>query len=1543
MSKRTRRRSRSLRKAVATRRLGQTVSSATSRRRLGVEQLEDRRVLAVAIAGPFSGIIADVVNGLSGIGDTDTQLTDILSATASPAAYVAFPGEVNDVSVQDSILDLFLTVDEGNSHVPVFVMPPAFNADFISNIDIGFSFFAELTVPIGELIELPDVSAIIPNGAGIFNLIPGISNNQITDLTDDLTSFVPGIDDILGIVDLDLSPFVPDLPGPIGDVFDLITQAFTGFTADAITIATLDGNDSVDLRGLGATATVLAGDGNDDIFDGGGLGNTLMGGAGDDGIYANLFKSAATTTTIDGGDGSDTLLIDLTNTDDTLTLTFDTAGQVTADFNSSPTQTFNLTSVEKIQIMGDTGDDGLVLNIADAAGLFPLINFDGGDGTDSITLQGAAAITSNQHFVGPFASGTGTINLNNGGMVINYEGLDPVAAPITDLLMGPLSITATPNANTINLMGLNDTGLVEIDSDLFFVFDNKTGLTVSAGAGADIVDVQLGVNQGFAAGANGSRIITLNGDAGEDVLRVSPGLAPLIGTVLNGGANNDSLFGGDFGDTLNGGAGNDLLDGGNSLGNTLNSYNGGTGDDTILVPGTESADTIRGVQGTNSTIQWNFNGNANRFDVFSAVERFFVDAGGSDDSISLLLSENLTLPTPYIVDGGSNSFADILTFEDNGPGDRILLRQGPDDVSGTIYPDALGPISYSNINQLRFTPLNTITGGTGFDGGGRIIVLDQDPFEFNGTLPNAVDLAALTAAVHNPTIDLPGDEDWYRFRAPKIGTFSFEVLFDRIATLPGTGELTAQVYRENGTLIANSVDFADGDVVSFSANRLEDYYLRVIGANDNVINVYDVNPIEVDLVGPRVADPDGAGPQQAVQVTGSPNFDLFDPKPATADQGPTPLVNSITINLEDILNREDHLPTDLFNRPVPNGRAPGDLYPALDALIAAQFGHFEIRGDSVGIIPIQSVTVVNDPPVVGQIATARVQLNFFEPLPDDRFTLTIFDTLVDPAGNAFDGNSNAAEPSENPEFPSGDFVAGGDFVARFTVDSRPEIGTYVAASAFLDINGNFVWDPDRAPIGEDATNVDLVFTLPLVDSATGQAAAGGFGPHDLLFAGNFASGQNPADGFDKLAAFGNFTDLTQGISIFRWLVDTNNDGVVDPNAGDLFTQQPRFINFAGGEVFDVAPAIPIAGNFDNNAANGDEVGLYFAGSWLLDTDRDFILETTDTFIPNVPGQSLIGAPIVGDFDGDGNDDLAVYNDSLFLFDLTADGNLDGMPDDNIIFGFSGVLERPVAADMDEDGIDDIGLWVPRNSGQTLRPESEWFFLLSGFAEPVAGTVNTLDHAFTPEPFGNDLYAQFGDELALPIVGNFDPPLQDDVVIDTDSTLVGDYDDSGTVDHGDYDLWRASFGSSTELAADGNGDGRVDSADYTIWRNNFGATSSSSAAASAPVAVLASSTLGASQGSVDGGSADGEQAEATKTHDLAFVLFGSNGSDVPQYGGPAPVSSSAPEGDENLLLELAFTADEEDRTVEEFRLTDDDSSNGQAPRIDSLEVAWPTLI
>jgi hypothetical protein len=140
---------------------------------------------------------------------------------------------------------------------------------------------------------------------------------------------------------------------------------------------------------------------------------------------------------------------------------------------------------------------------------------------------------------------------------------------------------------------------------------------------------------------------------------------------------------------------------------------------------------------------------------------------------------------------------------------------------------------------------------------------------------------------------------------------------------------------------------------------------------------------------------------------------------------------------------------------------------------------------------------------------------------------------------------------------------------------------------------------------------------------------------------------------------------------------------------------------------------------------------------------------------------LRGLPIVGDFDGDGVVDLGIYrpDNNRFLFDLSSrDGatsvfGLRGRVNAVLSFGFPSVGERPVAADMDHDGITDIGLWVPSSPGQT----ASWYFLVS-HGTPVFLRNASPDHIFTPAPLGYDLYFTFGNNFAIPLVGNFDPPL-----------------------------------------------------------------------------------------------------------------------------------------------------------------------------------------
>ncbi|MCG8450232.1 MAG: Ig-like domain-containing protein, partial [Pirellulales bacterium] len=700
------------------------------------------------------------------------------------------------------------------------------------------------------------------------------------------------------------------------------------------------------------------------------------------------------------------------------------------------------------------------------------------------------------------------------------------------------------------------------------------------------------------------------------------------------------------------------------------------------------------------------------------------------------------------------------------------------------------------------------------------------------------------------------------------------------------------------------------------------------------------------------------------------NFNLFGLKgPNGEQQGPTPLVDGLSIEVQDMPERVAQFLYDALQE---NGQGNP----------VENIGNYQVVGDHVGIVAIDSVLFNPNPPVAGQSATGRIMINFMEPLADDRYTLTISDHLMDPAGNRLDGESNANEPNGDPEFPSGDGIPGGDFVARFTVDTRPEIGSFIPEGINIDINGNFVWDPATGEIGDDATNDDLTFTLP-VANPDGTIGLGGYTVHDLLFAGKFAPGESliigddavfiidvsgstrnsfggdpvgdqnndgamnqiidaeiaafkafnqdlidrglgntaqvgivafdssamsldmdpvaagvqltttpladannngmrdvdevlmtldsggstnyaaalseasntvtaigqpnvnviflsdgrpntggphadevatllgqntnlrafgvgpgvqlsqlqiidpmavnfsntnellgifggggivgldDINGFDQLAAYGNSQELGDQ---YRWIIDTNSDGVVNPADGDIITIQPLLAEI------NVAGAIPIAANFSMIPQNGGEeegavealgangrqhddlrpdvIGLYNLGVWAFDTNQNYVIDPGDTFASG----DLFGQPIVGDFDGNGVDDLGVFNADQFFFDLSFDPQTDNTAtiDDSLLWGFPGVLDRPVAADMNQDGIDDIGLWVPRANAQNPEAAAEWYFLISQRPEDanIMGTLFALDHPFEPDPFGNDLYAEFGNELAAPIVGNFDPPVAD---------------------------------------------------------------------------------------------------------------------------------------------------------------------------------------
>ena len=920
---------------------------------------------------------------------------------------------------------------------------------------------------------------------------------------------------------------------------------------------------------------------------------------------------------------------------------------------------------------------------------------------------------------------------------------------ITDLgggnvqLMRSTIVAGSPHSDPFRALA----GVTSVKAELkggadYLLLSEASTLDVQATGGPGNDEIRAGAGDDTVLGGDGNdRLVgagggdALDGEAGDDILEGGDGNDQLNGgdgeDVITGDAGGDSLDGGGGNDRLFGMAGDDLLSGGEGHDTILggdgdDNLDGEAGDDTLLggrgddvivggdgedaLAGQEDDDDLQAGSGddmlTGGTGVDELRGEDGDDDLLGGQGKDLLIGGAGDDVASGGLDDDLILVGlgNDLVDGGSPSASDTLFVDAPLAKQFSVLNQSRRPDEGVVFIYDTGVIASEN----SFVDMEVVTGS--FAGGPfalQFLVLQADFQEANDEAVNATDLGfnseldladvSIVPRRHPFNVAVPADEDWYRWLAPRAGAMQFSAIYREFAAnqLPDGGQLKLEIYSAAGQLLVTSTKSPDGERVAqratISVQEGSAYFVRVVGTSSDTINAYDLRAQVVDSLGPRVTD---------LFPTDFPTFDLF------ANQlglkGPTPPLTQLTLALSDELPR-----------------VAGDLYPALAAAPALHKGHYVLRGDHTGFIAIDQVTLVNAQPVVGQPATALVTLSFVQPLPDDRFTLTVFDALTDPAGNPLDGESNAVTP-EAVEFPSGDGLAGGDFVARFTVDSRPEVGVTASTRVYVDINGTFQYDPAG---NGDATNRDLIFQFGTVS--------------DAYFAGDFSpAGAATSSGYDKLGAFG----WDPYSRTYRFLLDFNHNGVAD---------FASVTNVPGS-------TLPVAGDFSPQHP-GDEIGLFSGNTWYLDSNGDNQLDMyVDTVVPTV----MRGIPAVGDVNGDGLDDLLTFDAARDS--ITIDLNRDGLPDDTIAFGIPDYVERLVVGDLNLDGVDDLGLWVAGSPDMIGEGKAEWYFLISDrvpLHQPGSVTLaSLLFDAFSPNPLGNDIFANYGDRYALPVFGNFDPPL-----------------------------------------------------------------------------------------------------------------------------------------------------------------------------------------
>jgi Ca2+-binding RTX toxin-like protein len=191
--------------------------------------------------------------------------------------------------------------------------------------------------------------------------------------------------------------------------------------------------------------------------------------------------------------------------------------------------------------------------------------------------------------------------------------------------------------------------------------------------------------------------LDMNANGGDDTFAAENGLAGLIKLDVDGGADNDTLGGGDGADLIQGGVGNDTITAGRNPSGTTDDVRGGAGDDRMIWNPGQGDDVNEGGDG-NDTVEVNGG---------SVGEDFTVKPGAVAGRVRF----DRTGPSP-----NPGAF-----FIDIGTAENLLLNAGAGDDDITGFPGLAGLIK-STFNgqdgndEIRGTDgEDLLSGGNGFD------------------------------------------------------------------------------------------------------------------------------------------------------------------------------------------------------------------------------------------------------------------------------------------------------------------------------------------------------------------------------------------------------------------------------------------------------------------------------------------------------------------------------------------------------------------------------------------------------------------------------------------------------------------------------------------------------------------------------------------------------------------------------------------------------------------------------------------------------------
>jgi Ca2+-binding RTX toxin-like protein len=422
---------------------------------------------------------------------------------------------------------------------------------------------------------------------------------------------------------------------------------FGGANNDTLT----GGSGGDQLLGQGGNDTLL-GRGGFDILTGGGENDTLTGGDADDQVFGQghddrmIWNPGDDTDLNEGGAGTDTVEVNggggaeqFATTANGTRVRFDrlnpapfaidigTSEQLVLNANGgddSFSATGNLAALIQITVDGGAGNDTILgsngvdlllgadgddfvdgqqgNDVAFLGGGDDDFQWDPGDGSD--TLEGQDG-TDTMLFNGSGAAELFAASAN-GGRVLFTRNVASIVMDLDDVERIDLNALGGTDTTTVN--DLSGTDVTEIDVDLAGVLggtagDGQADAVVVNGTNGDDVAVVAGdasgvsVN-GLAAQVNIARAeaandrLSVNLQAGDDVLDATGLDAGAIQLSADGGDGNDVLIGGEGNDVLSGGPGDDVLIGGPGL----DVIDGGPGDDIeIQLVGSDNVTSAKSV------------------------------------------------------------------------------------------------------------------------------------------------------------------------------------------------------------------------------------------------------------------------------------------------------------------------------------------------------------------------------------------------------------------------------------------------------------------------------------------------------------------------------------------------------------------------------------------------------------------------------------------------------------------------------------------------------------------------------------------------------------------------------------------------------------------------------------------------------------------------------------------------------------------------------------------------------------------------------------